>query len=153
MEVNDFIKISLNNWKEYFISTFFPNVEIVEYPHLDEICFSIQFPRVYEKTDFDGIVAFEESAMCIFIYIHKNRIYFSEPGHRYMRYPEEIHKLSEYLLHRDDVILACARLEDKYLYERLKDKPKLAGYSEMAEMYDESTGEMVDIRAYIDKDF
>lgn len=153
MEIKHFVKISLKDGEEYFISTYFPYVEIIEYPHLDEISFSISFPRVYKKFAFQDEVTFEETEMTVFIYFHKNRIYFSPEGRNQKCYPEEKHKLVEYLLHRDDVLQACEELEDKYLYDRLKMKPKVAGYTEMAEMYDETTGDMVDIRAYIDKDF
>lgn len=59
---------------------------------------------------------------------------------------EEERKFIEYLIHREDVLAASKRYEK--LYEYLKEKPRIHGYMEIVEKYDEKQEKMVDTFLY-----
>ncbi len=63
---------------------------------------------------------------------------------------EDERKFIEYLIHREDVLEASKRYEKLYKY--LKEKPRIDGYTEYVEMYDEKQEEMVNTIGYVDYD-
>lgn len=63
---------------------------------------------------------------------------------------EDERKFIEHLIHREDVLEASKRYE--LLYEYLKGKPHLDGYTIMEEFHDENRDEMVNMIMYVDYD-
>lgn len=63
---------------------------------------------------------------------------------------EDERKFIEYLIHREDVLESSKRYEK--LYEYLKEKPRIDGYTEYDEMYDEKQEAMVNTICYVDYD-
>ncbi|HDR4422880.1 TPA: hypothetical protein QCU60_004322 [Bacillus cereus] len=108
--------------------------------------FTYQCEGVLERYLGDENPCFEEVELAMMVTFWNEKLYVDQ-RYKMFKTKQDERKFSEFLIHRKDIIEAAKEYE--FLYERLKEKPRVDGYAERRYVKDEQQEEMKEVAAFV----
>ncbi|MDA1802799.1 hypothetical protein [Bacillus cereus group sp. BY6-1LC] len=109
--------------------------------------FGFECKTILERKTVHENPCFEEIDLAMIVTFLHGKVYVDQP-YQIFETKQEERKFAEFLIHREDILEAAKKHE--FLYEQLKEKPRVDGFVGSVEELDEKQGKKIEINTFIE---